>query len=87
MGEFPADFFNKSILEDGASTAVETRREEDAEDVGATWPQLCPHARPQKAKTKSFLIRAILIRYNSTLAEEPLSLISYVRLHWPDSES
>lgn len=76
MGEFPADFFNKSMLEDGASTAVETRREEDAEDVGATWPQLWPQVNPQNAKTRIFLIRAIFIRYNSTLDDDLLSLIS-----------
>lgn len=74
------DSFNKSILEDGASTAVETRNEEEADDVGAACPHICPENPPTTANNKIFFMRA-RTRYNSTLAPEELSLISYSNWH------
>ena len=73
--EVSADCFNKSTLEEGASTAVETRKEEDADEVAAACPQDCPVIITLTANPKSFFMRAPGIRYSSTLVPEPLSLM------------
>lgn len=71
--EVSADCFNKSTLEEGASTAVETRKEDDADEVAAACPQTCPATITLTASPKSFFMCAPGIRYSSTLVPEPLS--------------